>query len=99
MTDLPHLPWPYRLGDVVEQDTDVERLASAAVIVCTPRGHRDDLPAFGVTAPVFEQGPLDLERLAGEISQSDPRLAVDAEEILDLAAATTRTVRVAIDQA
>jgi hypothetical protein len=98
MADLPHLPWPYQLGQTVEQETPAELIAAAAVIVCTPRGHRDDVPDFGVTTPVFEQGALDLERLAGEIQQSDPRLAVDAEEILDLAAATTRTVRLAIDE-
>jgi hypothetical protein len=53
----------------------------------------------GVTAPVFQQGALDLDRLAGEITQSDSRLSVGAEEVIDLAAATIRTVRVAIDQA
>lgn len=99
MADLPHLPWPYQLGQVVEQGSPSELVSAAAVIVCTPRGHRDDLPDFGVTAPVFQQGALDLDRLAGEITQSDPRLTVDAEEVLDLTAATVRTVRVAIDQA
>jgi hypothetical protein len=99
MADLPHLPWPYQFGQVVEQDSPDELVAAAAVIVCTPRGHRDDDQDFGVTSPVFEQGALDLDRLAGEITQSDPRLSIDAEEILDLAAATIRTVRVAIEQA
>jgi hypothetical protein len=99
MADLPHLPWPYRFGEVVEQDSPDELVAAAAVIVCTPRGHRDDDPDFGVTAPVFQQGALDLDRLAGEITQSDSRLSVGAEEVIDLAAATIRTVRVAIDQA
>jgi hypothetical protein len=95
---LAHLPWPYQLGETVDQDTDAERLASAAVIVCTPRGHRDDLPDFGVTTPVFQQGNIDLDRLAGEIEQSDPRLAVDADEFLDLTDATVRTVQVVIEQ-
>lgn len=96
MTDLPHFPWPYRLGVTVEQDSGDELLAAAATITCTPRGHRDDLPDFGITQPVFEQGTVDLERLAGEITSSDPRLSVDADELLDLAAATVRTIRVSV---
>lgn len=99
MDDLPHIAWPYQLGATVDQDSDAERLAAAAVIVCTPRGYRDDLPDFGVTQPVFEQTPLDLERLAGELAASDPRLVADAEELLDLADSATRTVRLAIEPA
>jgi hypothetical protein len=99
MADLPHLPWPYQFGQVVEQGSPAELVAAAAVIACTPRGHRDDDPDFGVTAPVFQSGALDLDRLAGEIQQSDPRLAIDAEEFIDLAAATVRTVRVTIEEA
>jgi hypothetical protein len=99
MDDLPHIAWPYQLGATVEQDTDAEMLAAAAVIACTPRGYRDDLPSFGVTQPVFEQSPLDLDRFAREIGQSDPRLAAEAEELIDLADATARTVRAVIDPA
>lgn len=94
--DLPHFAWPYQLGATVEQDTPADRLASAAVITCTPRGHRDDLPDFGISDPTFRQGAIDLEQLAADLTRSDARLRVDAEEILDLAATTVRTVRVVV---
>jgi hypothetical protein len=96
MADLSHIGWPYQLGVDVEQDTTAELTAAAAAIVCTPRGHRDDDPDFGVTAPVFQQGALDLERLAAEISQSDQRLSIDADEFIDLADATVRIVRLTL---
>lgn len=99
MADLSHLPWPYHLGTDVEQLSDEELLASAAVIASTPRGHRDDLPSFGVTSLVFQQEPLDLETFAAELANSDDRLNVDADELLDLAAATVSTVRAAISAA
>jgi hypothetical protein len=97
MPDLPHLTWPYQLGMTVDQDTDDELLASAAVIASTRRGPRDDLPGFGVSDPTFSQGPIDLERLAGELAQADDRLHLDGDEAIDLAAATARTVRLALD--
>jgi hypothetical protein len=97
MPDRPHYPWPFMLAGTVEQASIAELEASAAVIACTPRGHRADQSAFGVTHPVFEQGPVDLVRLAGEIAQADPRLALDAEESIDLAAATVRTVRLSLE--
>lgn len=97
MADLSHLAWPYRLGVDVEQLSDGELQGSAAVIACTPRGHRDDDPGFGVTDLTFQQGALDLQAFASELAASDGRLAIDAEEILDLAAATRRTVRALID--
>jgi hypothetical protein len=49
--------------------------------------------------PHFSQGPIDLERLAGELAQADDRLHLDGDEALDLAAATVRTVRLALDHA
>lgn len=81
---LPHFAWPFRLGVTVEQNSPDELAAAAAVIVCTPRGHRDDDPSFGVTSPLFEQRPVDAERLASEIAQSDPRLQPTAEDIFDV---------------
>jgi hypothetical protein len=96
MTDLPHLAFPYRLGATVDQGSPAELAASALVIARTPRGHRDDLPAFGTTEMVFTQGPVDTERFAQDLAASDPRLDVDTEELLDLADTTIRHVRAAI---
>jgi hypothetical protein len=95
----PHYAWPFRLGSVVEQDSTEEHLAAAAVVACTPRGHRADRPGFGVTQQLFAQGPLDLELLADEILASDSRLDVDADELIDLADATVRTVRLSTGSA
>jgi hypothetical protein len=93
MADLPHLAFPYRLGQTVEQDTFAERASSALVIALTPRGHRDDLPGFGVTPLVFSEGAVDTGRLAAELAASDDRLDVDATEFVDLADATVREIR------
>lgn len=91
---LPHFDWPLRFTAtgyvLVEQGTDRELQASAAVIASVQRGHRDDDPSFGVTRPVFEQGPLDGGRMAAEISQADDRLDLTASEAIDLADAMNR---------
>lgn len=101
MPEYAHFGWPLRFETradgsagyaMVEQDTAQDLECSAAVIMCTPRGHRDDDPAFGVTTPLFQQGTIDVERLAGEITQADPRLDLDVEETINVAAATERTL-------
>jgi hypothetical protein len=99
MADLPHMAWPFRLGAVVEQDSAEELRGSAAVIACTPRGLRNDNPGFGVTSPLFEQRPIDVDRMAAEIRQSDPRLSPTVDEVLDLLNATRATIRVDVSGA
>ncbi|MEJ7824918.1 MAG: hypothetical protein WKF48_05790 [Solirubrobacteraceae bacterium] len=97
---MPHYAWPLRFAAagfaVVEQDTNDERKASAAVIAATPRGWRDDHPDFGVTPLVFEQGPVDVELLATEIAQSDDRLDVQASEAGELVNALRRVITVGV---
>lgn len=96
---IMHPAWPLRFitrpdGTVtyaeVEQDTDDERKASAAVIAATPRGAHLGDPNFGVTSPLFETAPLDVERLAREIAQSDPRLQLTVNETVDMLNAARR---------
>lgn len=99
MAELSHFAWPFQLGADLEQDTPQELSASAAVILCTPRGERDDDPHFGVTAPVFDTQPIDTVRLARELAQSDPRLDPDVSEVLDLADATRAAIRVGVNGA
>lgn len=104
MPDLAQPGWPLRfitLPDgttqfaTVIQDSDQDREASAAVIISTPKGWRDDEPAFGITPLVGQTGPIDTDRLASELAQSDPRLAdVTAAETVNLLRATDRVVRV-----
>jgi hypothetical protein len=83
----------------VEQDSDAERKASAAVIAATPRGSHLGDPTFGATSSLFDQSPVDADRLAREISHSDPRLAVSAREAADLVNAAKRIVTVAVGRA
>lgn len=92
-----HFDWPLRFVTgggfaLVYQGTARELQASAAVIASVPRGHRDDDPSFGVTSPVWQDGPIDHERMAAEITQADDRLALDATEAVDLANAMRRTL-------
>lgn len=72
-----------QLGEV-SQDSDADRLARAAVVMSTPRGHRDDEPQFGTSSPLFQPGRVDTDRLAAEINQSDPGLDVQATEAIDM---------------
>lgn len=101
MTDLPQFAWPLQFttrpdGAVVlaelEQGTREELQASAAVIAATPRGRRIDDPAFGVSELVFQQGAVDTELLASELQQTDDRLELDVDELLDLSDPAHRTV-------
>jgi hypothetical protein len=105
MTELPAPSWPLQFvtnadgtvtyGDL-EQDTDAERKASAATIAATPRGAHLGDETFGVTTPLFETVPLDTERLAREIAQSDPRLDLTVTETADLLTAARRTLTVRV---
>lgn len=108
MTDYPHPNWPLAFetrpdGTVtyasVEQDTDAERKASAAVIAATPRGSHLGDPTFGVTTTLFETVPLDTDRLAREIQQSDPRLDLTVTETADMVNAARRTLTVRVGSA
>lgn len=108
MADFPHPAWPLQFvtladGTVtyasVEQDSDEERKASAAVIAATPRGSHLGDPTFGVTTPLFEPVPLDTERLAREIAQSDPRLDVTVTETADTINAARRKLTAAVGRA
>lgn len=104
MPELPHPSWPLRLAvapdgsrafAMAEQDGADDLRSSAAVIVCTPRGHRMDDPNFGTTPLPFDHaGDIDTDRLAAELRQSDGRLDLSPTEILDLADAMRRVVRI-----
>jgi hypothetical protein len=104
-SSLPHIAFPPRFAlqadgswslATVEQHADAETMAAVATVVACPRGHRDDLPAFGVDIPVFEQGALDTERLLAQITQSYPTAGLDVDELLDITDAAVRTVRIAV---
>lgn len=99
----PHYDWPLRFGPdgytVVEQQTDAERKASAAVIASTPREWRDDDPTFGVTELVFKPGDVDVDLLAAEIAQADDRLALTVTETTALVNTIRREVVAGVSSA
>jgi hypothetical protein len=101
---LAHPAWPLRFTAnggfaLVDQDSLEDLEASAAIIACTRRGHREDDPSFGVTQLEFQQGDLQLDRFTAELSASDDRLNVDATETIDLAASTIRLIQANIGDA
>jgi hypothetical protein len=82
----------------VEQGSDADRRARAAVICCVPREHRDDDPAFGITPLQWQHGNVNTSRLAAEINSSDGALDVTADEAFEIADATRRTITVDVGQ-
>lgn len=109
MAPTPTEPdWPLRFvtaadGSVALAETlqgeDRAREARAAVVLCTPKGHRDDAPAFGVTTVLWAPGPINTERLAAELNASDLSLDVTAAESYDLADAGRRRLSVDVGHA
>lgn len=100
---LPHWDWPFRFEPApggglrtatVEQDTPDDLQASAAVALSTERGRNAGQPQFGITPLQHERAPLNTTRLRSELSQSDDRLDLSAEEIADLVNVTTRRVQI-----
>lgn len=105
MDNLTQPDWPFAFEQIpdgtirlaeVPQDSDADRLARGAVVMCTPRGHRDDEPQFGVTSPLFKPGRVDTERLTAEINQSDPGLDVQASEAIDMFDQSHRIITVTV---
>lgn len=103
--DLTQPDWPLAFEELpdgsvqlaeVAQDSDADRRARAAVVMCTPRGHRDDEPQFGTTSVLFKPGRVDTDRLAAEINQSDPGLDVQATEAMDMYDNTHRIITVTV---
>jgi hypothetical protein len=104
MAELPHPSWPLRVVTnadgsrtfaLCEQDGAEDLRSSAAVIASTPRGQREDDPNFGITPLAFDHaGDINTDRLAAELGQSDDRLDLTPVEILDLADAMRRVVRI-----
>jgi hypothetical protein len=80
-----------------------DRMSRAAIVVCTPKDHRDDAPSFGVSELQFQQGHIDTDRLVSEIQHSDQALAgLEATEIFDALSqvdATRRVVSIDVGEA
>jgi hypothetical protein len=50
------------------------------IALLTQQGWRDELPTFGVNDPTFELQPVDVARIADEITAHEPRAAILAEQ-------------------
>lgn len=83
-----HIAYPFTLTlsgvAVVEQDTETEVLMCCQAIVACPVGVRDELPAFGVSYPEFEQAPLDPDGVAAAWGVWEPRAQITADTFADL---------------
>lgn len=90
--ETPHFAYPFSFktqpdgslaAAVTEQDS-VDEVADCVVrITNTPLGSRDELPEFGVTVPLFEQTPVNVERLVSEIREWEPRAALSGSARID----------------
>ena len=89
MADTPHFALPFRWAPqpdgtlaaaAVEQDSREDIEACFEAILRCPLGFRDELPAFGIAPPVFEQGGPDIERIRGEAEEWEARAGL----LLDL---------------
>lgn len=85
--ETPHFSYPFRFADgaaaVVEQDSLDEVSDAVLRITNTEKGERDDLPEFGVTYPLFDQVPVDMERLTEEIREWEPRANLSGSQRID----------------
>lgn len=89
--ETPHFSYPFRFAAapggtaiaVAEQDS-LDEIADAVVrITNTEVGSRDELPEFGVTYPLFEQTPVDMETLVEELREWEPRATLSGSQRID----------------
>jgi hypothetical protein len=104
--ETPHFGHPFRFetkpnGDVSaavdEQHSDEEIVGCVMRIVSYERGYRDELPAFGVSDPTFEQAPIESEKLVSEIEEWEDRPALKALAAIDTDDESVHRVRVAVE--
>jgi hypothetical protein len=85
MDDVPHLSLPLRIAgdryDTVQQDTLDEARVCVAAIVAFPLGYRIEAPEFGVPELELDDRPLDVDELEAIVSELEPRVAVDVQEL------------------
>lgn len=74
MADVPHLTWPFRMGDrqlqTVEQDSLEDCQQSAYAYLYCPKGARPLNPDWGVEDPTFSTH-RDGAALAAELEESE----------------------------
>lgn len=100
----PHFAYPFRFSrDVTgthvvvhEQDSVDEVFDCVQVIVRYPVGFRKDLPEFGITDQVFQEGGLDLGLLQAEIYTWEPRSDAEIDQRIAESDALSTVVRARI---
>lgn len=85
---IPHITLPFRLdrnGGIAwaEQDTVDEIVTCAETIKRYPADYRPEYLEFGSDDLVFEQKPLQVDRLAQQLERFEPRANAVIEEVVD----------------
>ena len=81
MTNIPHFDYPFRLrldghAAVCEQDSIEDIESCLASVLLTEQGQRVELPEWGITSPLFDLQPLDLQSIYDDITEQEPRALV-----------------------
>jgi len=95
--DTPHFDFPLRFvggqAAVLEQDSLRDVLVCVEIILRYPRGYRPELPAFGRPDNLeFAKGDLDLDAIAAQLAEFEPRAQTLIEEERDAFDSALRTV-------
>jgi hypothetical protein len=104
--ETPHFAHPFTLAvqpggslaaNVDEQDSVEDITACVTRIVSFVRGSRDELPEFGISDPLFQQAPVDTERLINEVGEWEDRADLSADWNVDSADELITHVRLNLD--
>jgi len=104
--ETPHFSHPFRFettpghGKVVavsEQHSEPEIEDCVLRIVSYERGLRDELPEFGISDPTFQQQPIDIEALASEINEWEPRAELDVDTSVSTADELVANLRIGVE--
>lgn len=108
MADTPHTAFPLRYLDgrpvLVDQDSHDHMRDRIEVACLTPRGEALHDPTFGIDQQLLRVVEVDLDVLAGQLSDSEPSIAItvgreqDGASGMALPDATDETVRIDVDE-
>lgn len=82
MTRVPHFDYPFRFSTASAHAVEVEQDSVEDIIDCiqtsllTNKGDRIELPEFGISNPLFELQPLNLDDLYADVTDQEPRALV-----------------------
>jgi phage baseplate assembly protein W len=77
VADVPHFAVPFTVTDgkaaVVEQDSIDDVTQSVFVLLATEQGTYQPIPDLGIEDPTFRLNGVDLDELAAEVEEFEPR--------------------------